>query len=405
MLRFLFFIAGVFFIGTAFSQTANSYYEQGVTKMKNKDYEAAIAEFTKCIQKNEFFFEAYLERSKCYMIQKKNQEALKDLNQSLTVNPNYYEAFLQRAKVHLLLQQPKNALADFSEAIKLKPNEPRAYLERSDYYYSIKDFKEALKNLNQALLYNEENHEIYFKKAMIYIVQKNQKEALGELNKAISVKPDFQEALNQRIVLNYEIKEYQKVIEDAAKILKTGSESVNIFRMRAEALYFTGDFQNSISDLNLLLDKYQLKDPLLYYLRGNCYYKTDFLPEALKDFTRVSQLQPGNDSVNIAIARIHMKMNKPASALIYANKAISINSNNPESYKFRAEIFIAQKKLTLAINDLNASIKMKPDPESYYLRAICKEQAGDTKGACDDLNAAQILGHKKAKIEFGKFCK
>lgn len=81
-------------------KTAMDYFEKG-----NYDYDTgrcteAIADYTKSIEMNFNYPQAYNNRAYTYMRMRNYQAALTDLNKALEINPNYINALMNRGDIH-----------------------------------------------------------------------------------------------------------------------------------------------------------------------------------------------------------------------------------------------------------------------------------------------------------------
>ncbi|MFM7771029.1 MAG: tetratricopeptide repeat protein [Bacteroidota bacterium] len=77
-----------------------AYYNKGFIQLVyKKNYNAALPEFSKAIEKNPVYAEAYYNRGLCYENLKKNKEALADYNKALEINPTFDLAAKGKSKV------------------------------------------------------------------------------------------------------------------------------------------------------------------------------------------------------------------------------------------------------------------------------------------------------------------
>lgn len=133
-----------------------SYFKRGNSYMKSGEYSKAVADFTKVININPQFSDAYSNRGLVYLALQQPELALTDLTKGITVRPEYAVSYLKRGMAYMQLQQPKNAIADFTAAIEVDPQFVDAYLFRGTTYQKIGKNKQARKSLEQAAsLYKE----------------------------------------------------------------------------------------------------------------------------------------------------------------------------------------------------------------------------------------------------------
>lgn len=92
----------------------------------NYDYDTgncvkAITDYTKAINLNPAYPQAYNNRAYTYMRLRMYPEALKDLDKALSLNPSYIQALMNRADIHNYYYEidRQKAIADYRKAISL----------------------------------------------------------------------------------------------------------------------------------------------------------------------------------------------------------------------------------------------------------------------------------------------
>ncbi len=86
-----------------------------------------------------------------------------------------------------------------------------------------------------------------------------------------------------------------------------------------------------------------------------------------------------------------------AGAITDLDKAIKLNPNDAEAYKYRAKAKAKLGNLVGAIADYNQAIKLKSDDDyAYSHRGMAKSELGDHDGAIDDHDKAIRLSPKSA---------
>jgi tetratricopeptide (TPR) repeat protein len=386
------------------AQTANSMFDSGCAKFKNKDYLGAIDEFTKVVNKSSYFYEAYLERARCYYALNQNDKAMADCNKSVEINPKYHQAFLFRGELNAEMNNSKAAFADYNKCLELRPEYVDALVRRSALFQKTGKTEDALKDLNKALEINFGDAQLFYQRAGLNKLLGKKQETINDLSNAIKNQPDFAQAYFERGILYEEQKNLKAALTDYNKAIELNIKTREVYQRRVDINYTSGNCEAAISDFTKLIVDFKIKDLQLQYKRGVCFYQTGKYEEALKDLSRVASLDRENESANLLIADISIKQGKPNGALLYFSRVITINPKNSEVREKRAKMYFDQKKYQLAIEDLNEAIKIKATSDDYYLRAMCKDMLKDKKGACDDLRAASLLGNEEAGKKISGYC-
>jgi tetratricopeptide (TPR) repeat protein len=101
--------------------TENGYFKLGDFYYDQGNCTKAIAEYTKALQLNPAFYQAYNNRAYTNMRMQNYKDALPDLNKAIQLNPNYVNALMNRGDIHNYYYQINRnaAIADYKKVITL----------------------------------------------------------------------------------------------------------------------------------------------------------------------------------------------------------------------------------------------------------------------------------------------
>jgi tetratricopeptide (TPR) repeat protein len=116
---------------------ANAYYARGLSYHLAEKHDRAIADYTKAIELNPNFTQAYNNCTWAYFKSGKPADGLPDAEKSLELQPDYPHGLDTRARIFEALGRREEAIADFRRAHSVGANDP-------DVQTSV---KEALKRL------------------------------------------------------------------------------------------------------------------------------------------------------------------------------------------------------------------------------------------------------------------
>jgi tetratricopeptide (TPR) repeat protein len=116
------------------------YYLRGYFYLRQNSFDAAIKDFTKCIN-------MILEKEK-----EKTEIAVEDLRKAIESNDNCkIEYYYRRGLSYFGKNNYDAAIEDFTEAIELSYEHVNSYYWRSRAYYESKNYSAALEDINNAL--------------------------------------------------------------------------------------------------------------------------------------------------------------------------------------------------------------------------------------------------------------
>ena len=144
------------------AQTAQDHYIKGIQSMDEHKYNTAIANFTKALDADNNFSEAYLKRGACLLILNDIPNALVDLDKAIEINPKNAVAYYNRGLIKKQQNEYDAAIEDFSLSIALKKEFGIAYFNRALCKLALSDFENACSDLAKAADLKVENAaEIY----------------------------------------------------------------------------------------------------------------------------------------------------------------------------------------------------------------------------------------------------
>ena len=237
----------------------------GNAAMAKKDWDKAIALYSRAIKNNPANAAAYLSRSRAYLQQGALDKSIADATAALQKIPNNPAAYGQRAIAKKLLQQYDQALEDLDRAVKLDGGFAWAYAQRAD----------------------------------IHMKQKSPEKALTDVNSALQKKPNFVEAHRLRAWVLSSMGKCKEASEDFAKVEKLSPN---------DAL--------SLQDLAWFLmtcPNEQLQDTV----------------KAMELAKKAAEMTGGKDGVVLeTLAEAYFRQGDPAKATEYQKKAIELGSKN-----------------------------------------------------------------------------
>jgi len=140
------------------------------------NYLAAIKEYTKALEINPEFKDAYYYRGKSYHGLGKYEKAIKDFTTLINKNPGNDDYYLQRSSSYvemaidisanygyqLITNDPDEnyyqvAITDATKALELNPNSELAYYNRGKSYYGLKNYQQAITEYDKCIAINPQN--------------------------------------------------------------------------------------------------------------------------------------------------------------------------------------------------------------------------------------------------------
>lgn len=175
------------FIGINSCKDEYDYYWSGKEKIEVNDYKGAIADFSKAIEQNSTFIDAYRCRGKVKSFRGNYNEAILDYNEAIKINPKNkytYEEYYDRGLAKIELNDYHGALNDFTKDLEFQKNSWILYAKRGLSKYYLKDYYGALQDCNKAVNIHNYMGYSYFVRGITKIKINDMKGACSELNRA-----------------------------------------------------------------------------------------------------------------------------------------------------------------------------------------------------------------------------
>ena len=152
---------------------------------------------------------------------------------------------------------------------------------------------------------------------------------------------------------------------------------------------------NKAYDNYVVLKHMNSKDTRVYSNMGNVFAMRQQVDSALWAYTYAAQLDPKNEEAFINRGITYAMMKQYDKALDDFNRAEQITGTTPSVLQNRSYSYLASGQYQNALNDYNRLLQFRPnDAQSYYYRALAKEQLGQRAEALQDIRQAQAMGFR-----------
>lgn len=178
------------------NKISEDFLKTGNQQMGQKDYDAAVLSYTKCIEASPLNLECYRNRALSYGIKRNYDAAIQDYT-AILLFKRLPEIYFSRALNYREKSDFDSAIKDFTKAIELKPDDSELYMERGGTYYYKKDYNPAIADLTQAIKMKPQEAKYYFVRGFVYKDSGNSASATTDFKKALELKPDFAAAKEQ----------------------------------------------------------------------------------------------------------------------------------------------------------------------------------------------------------------
>ncbi|NET62376.1 MAG: tetratricopeptide repeat protein [Symploca sp. SIO2E6] len=273
----------------------------GLVRYEAKDYEGAIARFTKALEfvldaeqaivQNNTIDALYFYRGVAYYYKGEQDKAITDFNQVLKIHPEYAEVYSNRGCAYSEKGELDQAIADYTQALKFYPEYAPAYYNRGIAYSDKGEQDKVIADYTQALKFYPEYAPAYYNRGIAYSDKGEQDKVIADYNQALKINPGFTPAYINRGNAYFDKGESDKAIADFTQALKINSEYALAYNNRGNTYSDKGESDKAIADFTQAL-KINSEYALAYNNRGNAYSDKGELEKAITDFTQALKIYP-----------------------------------------------------------------------------------------------------------------
>lgn len=204
--------------------TALDWFRRGhALRFKTKNYEKAMAAFSKAIEIDPGFAPSYAGRASIYNEWGQFQKALSDGEKATKIDPNLAWGYNMMGLAYNGLRRFKKAIEPLNKAIELSPKSAWAYVNRSLAYFVLKNYDQSLADADKAIQYDPKLASGYLRKARTLAALNKTEEAFKNFDKAIELEPAFSLAYLHRGYLHLKLNNPQQGMEDLKKAASLGN--------------------------------------------------------------------------------------------------------------------------------------------------------------------------------------
>lgn len=310
------------------------------------DYQGAIDDATKAIQKGKNLATAYNNRGFAYSRLGKFDKAMKDFDKALELEPALSTAHTNRIQILWDRNQDYEEVIDLcEEAIDYDPQNYYLYSIAAHAFMKMEDFNRALEVCQHADKNGLPPAQIHILRADILQKRDDLTQAQPEIDKALVLGPLDSVVIYVLAMIYARSDDYDKARLSVTRLLKANTKSVD-----------------------------------LYTWRGSFYSRLRESDKAMADYNRALELNPHSGFAYNARGSHLAKVGQYAQALKDASRCIELEPTYKNGYGTRGEVYFAMGDYDKALADFIQAEELKMDDEFALMgQAISHYKLGDIK--------------------------
>lgn len=207
------------------------WFQSGVVRLEQRDYQGSLADFTHCIQLEPEEPTAWLNRALAAQGNGQFKQALSDLNQALDLGCTETRVWYLRHLVHQQLDRAAEAEADLKKFLELEPTDLKSWLTRGLAHAKVNQSEQAIADFEMSTRLDPESADAWQNLAMVQGEILNELElAIDAISEVIALRSTDPKPLATRGVLQARAGRRDAALADAHAALELKSDADTLFR-------------------------------------------------------------------------------------------------------------------------------------------------------------------------------
>ena len=189
---------------------------------------------------------------------KDHENAIKYYTKAIELNPKFVQAYIGKAKDCGDLRNWQCSLDNYEALKKMYPDEPFFYYMSALYKTNTKDLDGAMEDIDKAIsIIKKPDATYYTQKAWIYYEKNDYNNAVEYLRKSLKIDSNNGYALGLFMFMAADNEDYKMVIKTARRLLKVDpAADCNhaLYATYAKALYLTGKKKEALTQIEKAIE-------------------------------------------------------------------------------------------------------------------------------------------------------
>jgi len=267
-------------------------YTTGKDFVASGNYEDAIAQFTKVIEENPEYTEAYVARADAYEKAGKKEDAASDYKRATAFDEKDESIYYNAGRLYYELEQYEEAIPMLVKVTTLDKKHINAYKYKMNSYIALEKYDQALKESN-SLVDLAETAENYYWRGFIQDKRENYANAEIDLRKSIEESPNMLESYVLLGDVLLKAKKYDQSLAICTKALSIDSKCKEALWTRSKIYKEKIDYPSAINDLSKMII-FSPDDSEAFFARGMYYQEFNQHQSAINDFSKVISIDSKN---------------------------------------------------------------------------------------------------------------
>jgi len=335
------------FTFVSFGQNAKSYYKAGLEFTKNGNYNDAIEQFSKTLELQPDYADAYIARAEAFEKLGNVTKAVEDYDRATVFMDNDEEIFYKCGQLYFQLEEYKKAAEKLEIAIRIKSSFLPAYQLLTKTLILDGNISSA-KIVSERALDRKNNAENNYVYGFTLYHLGDYVNAEKHFNIAIKKDDRYLDAYHDLAKLKLETGHDNIVLNLCNEGLNIDPNDVRFYLLRSRFYKKSLDLSNAINDVSkaILISP---NNEEYYFLRGSYYQDFRQFQNAINDFNKVIMMDPGHMEAYFSRAKMYEEISNYKAAIKDYETILEQSGDDPKT----AQMLDGAKKRLFQLNREN----------------------------------------------------
>jgi len=321
---------------------------------------------------------------------------------AIELNENYADAYAQRGWVKWFSNRPGPALQDYNIAISLKPEVITTKNLRSIFRVLFDDYNEVIDDFDYTITVDTSEYKAYNGKEFVELVAGDPFKKLNEYELELNNDPENYQMMIRKALAEFYVHNYGNTIELCSRAIEINTNGQWPFFIRGNAYAMINELNKSLKDY-YSFEKIDNSFPVLYLNRGIVNMNMGNRYQAMEDFNAALKLRPDLYEAMYFKGKMLGENGKFDEAIELLSKVIDHDPRDLGALIHRGLFYKKKNNYIEALSDYDVVIKFETEiAEVYHNRGNLRVMIKDLKGALEDFNEALSVDENLAKTYFNR---
>ena len=320
----------LFLVVISFVECSPKLYKTGKDFAASGNYQAAIEQYTKLLDENPEFTEAYIARAEAHKNMEQFREAAEDYKRATALDKENEEVFFNAGRLYYQLKDYDEALPMLTKAVALEKKNMEAQKLTYQSYIATEQYDQALRYANNAVGLDKEDASNFFWRGYIYRNLENYTQSESDLRQSLKLNPQEIKTYAELAEVLYEAEKYNQALNISNQALGLDPKNERALWVRSKVYHKNLEYANAINDLSKLII-FDNENEEAFFTRGIYYQEFNQHQGAINDFSKVLALNPDHPQAHYLRGLSYEEVTNYPKAIEDYEKYAQIMKNDEEA--------------------------------------------------------------------------